>query len=163
MAFFTSMLAGFARLGVGLLAVGRLRSRSRPLADVALLEEIEVLRAELSCTTAVDVRESSELETPATLGWRKPLVLLPFDWRDWNPDELRAVLAHELAHVVRDDFITGLDRALSVALHFYHPLAHWLAKRLRLEQELAADAWGAALSGGSPNYLKTLAQHGAQA
>ena len=37
-------------------------------------------------------------------------------------------------------------------------LAHWLARRLRLEQELAADAWGAALSGGGPTYLITLAQ-----
>ena len=68
------------------------------------------------------------------------------------------MLAHELAHVVRGDFLTGLIAQISVAMHFYHPLAHWLAKRLRLEQELAADAWGAALSGGSPTYLMTLAQ-----
>jgi hypothetical protein len=158
LAFFLSLFVGFARLGLGLLAVGRLRARSRPLGDVALLEEMQLLRAELSCTRRVEVRESSELETPATLGWRQPLVLLPFDWRDWSHDELRAVLAHELAHVVRGDFLTGLIAQLSVALHFYHPLAHWLAKRLRLEQELAADAWGAALSGGSPTYLMTLAQ-----
>ena len=51
---------------------------------------------------------------------------------------------------------------ISVALHFYHPLAHWLAKRLRLEQELAADAWGAALSGGSPTYLDDARPDGAQ-
>ena len=155
---FVSLLAGFARLGLGLLAVERLRSRSCPIGDSALLEEIALLRAELSCTRRVEVRESPELETPATLGWRQPLVLLPFDWRDWSRDELRAVLAHELAHVVRSDFLTGLIAQLCVALHFYHPLAHWLAKRLRLEQELAADAWGAALSGGSPSYLMTLAQ-----
>jgi beta-lactamase regulating signal transducer with metallopeptidase domain len=156
--FFASLLAGLARFGLGLLAVARLRSRSRPLGDVALLEEIDMLRAELACTGRVEVRESSELDTPATLGWRKPLVLLPFDWRDWSRGELRAVLAHELAHVARSDFLTGLIAQFSVALHFYHPLAHWLAKRLRLEQELAADCWGAALSGGSPNYLMTLAQ-----
>ncbi len=156
--FLISVSLGFARLGLGLLAVGRLRSRSLPLSEVTLLEEIELLRAELSCTRRVEVRESSELETPATLGWRHPLVLLPFDWRDWSHDELRAVLAHELAHVKRGDFLTGLLAQLSVALHFYHPLAHWLARRMRLEQELAADAWGAALSGGSPTYLMTLAQ-----
>jgi hypothetical protein len=45
-----------------------------------------------------------------------------------------------------------------VALHFYHPLAHWLAGRLRLEQELAADAWTARLAGGNQNYLTTLAR-----
>ena len=85
--------------------------------------------------------QSFELESPATLGWRHPLLLLPFDWRDWSRSELRAVLAHELAHVVRGDFLTGLIAQVSVAIHFYHPLAHWLARRMRLEQELAADAW----------------------
>jgi beta-lactamase regulating signal transducer with metallopeptidase domain len=156
--FFASLCLGFARLVLGVLAVARLRSRSRALDSAALDEEIQVLSAELSCTRKVEVRESSELATPATLGWRQPLVLLPFDWRDWSQTELRAVLAHELAHVIRGDFLTGLFAQISVAMHFYHPLAHWLAKRLRLEQELAADAWGAALSGGSPTYLVTLAQ-----
>ncbi len=52
----------------------------------------------------------------------------------------------------------GLAAQIGLALHFYHPLAHWLASRLRLEQELAADAWGARLSGGKPSYLATLAQ-----
>jgi hypothetical protein len=156
--FLASLCAGFVRLGLGILAVKRLRSRSLPLHDFALEEEIQLLRAELSCTRKVAVRETSELATPATLGWRRPLLLLPFDWRDWSHAELRAVLAHELAHVIRGDFLTGLIAQISVALHFYHPLAHWLAKRLRLEQELAADAWGAELSGGSPNYLLTLAQ-----
>jgi Protein of unknown function (DUF1559)/BlaR1 peptidase M56 len=156
--FFASLCLGFARLGLGVLAVARLRSRSRPIDDGFLDEEIQLLRAELSCIQTVEVRESSELETPATLGWRQPLLLLPFDWRDWSQTELRAVLAHELAHVIRGDFLTGLIAQISVAIHFYHPLAHWLAKRLRLEQELAADAWGAAFSGGGPTYLVTLAQ-----
>ena len=68
------------------------------------------------------------------------------------------MLAHELAHVCRGDFLTGLVAQLSLTLHFYNPLAHWLAARLRLEQELAADAWGARLSGGKQSYLATLAQ-----
>ncbi len=156
--FLVSLCAGFLRLGLGVLAVSRLRARSRPIDDPALDEEVQLLRAELSCTRRVAVRETSELHSPATLGWRRPLLLLPFDWRDWSQAELRAILAHELAHVIRGDFLTGLVAQISVALHFYHPLAHWLARRMRLEQELAADAWGAALSGGGPTYLITLAQ-----
>ena len=119
---------------------------------------IRILRAELGCTRRVALREASELTTPATIGWRRPVVLLPFNWRDWDGDERRAVLAHELAHVRRGDFLAGLVAQLALALHFYHPLAHWLVGRLRLEQELAADAWGARLSGGPSSYLATLAQ-----
>src|SRR5215831_16100721 len=112
----------------------------------------------MACTRPVELREVDDLTTPATIGWQRPLLLLPFDWRDWDADERRAVLAHELAHVRRSDFPAGLAAQLSLALHFYHPLAHWLAARLRLEQELAADAWGARLAGGQPSYLATLAR-----
>ncbi|MFI5459683.1 MAG: M56 family metallopeptidase [Isosphaerales bacterium] len=156
--FLVSLCLGLARLGLGILTIRGLRARSRPILDAGLNEEIQILRAELSCTWRVEARETGELATPATIGWRRPILLLPGDWREWNHAERRAVLAHELAHVRRADFLAGLAAQLSLALHFYHPLAHWLAARLRLEQELAADAWGAALSGGKTTYLATLAR-----
>ncbi len=45
-----------------------------------------------------------------------------------------------------------------MALYFYHPLVHWLAARLRLEQELAADALGARFAGGRARYLRSLSR-----
>ncbi len=90
------VLLGLARLGAGLFEVERLRTRSYPVNDPGLDDLIQVLRAELSCTRPVEMRESSDLTTPATIGWRRPVLLLPFDWRDWDEDERRAVLAHEL-------------------------------------------------------------------
>ena len=153
-----SMALGMVRLASGLWAIRRLRSRSEPLADPALIDTVALLRAEMSCFHPVELRSSTELATPATIGWNRTLILLPQDWQTWNDEERRAVLAHELAHVCRGDFVTGLLAQLSVALQFYHPLAHWLSARLRLEQELAADAWSARLTGGSLPYLTTLAQ-----
>ena len=78
---------------------------------------------------------------PATVGWRRPTLLLPADWRDWGETDRRAVVAHELAHVRRGDYVAGVWAQFCVAFHFYQPLVHWLTARLRLEQELAADAW----------------------
>ncbi len=156
--FLASVLIGLGRLGVGLWGIARLRARSRPIVDTELDDMLQLLRAELSCTRTVELREVGELSTPATIGWRHAVLLLPADWRSWDEEERRAVLAHELAHVRRGDFPAGVAAQVVVALHFYHPLAHWLAARLRLEQELAADAWGARLSGGKPSYLATLAR-----
>jgi prepilin-type processing-associated H-X9-DG protein len=156
--FLASALLGLGRLGIGLWGIARLRARSRPIDDPELDDMLQLLRAELSCTRNVELRELAELTTPATIGWRRPVLFLPADWRSWDAEERRAVLAHELAHVSRGDFAAGVAAQLAVALHFYHPLAHWLAARLRLEQELAADAWGARLSGGKPSYLATLAR-----
>ena len=95
---------------------------------------------------------------PAAAGWLRPVVLLPADWRDWDVTELRAALAHELAHVRRSDFLLGLLARLGLALHFYHPLLYWLAGRLRLQQELAADGLAAPLTGGRDAYLRGLAR-----
>lgn len=86
------------------------------------------------------------------------MILLPNDWPDWNESQRRAVLAHELAHICRNDVAAWTCAQIGLALHFYHPLVHWLAHRLRLEQELAADATAATLVGGQRNYLTTLAQ-----
>lgn len=147
-----------ARLALAVRAVAALRRRSRRLADASLCEEVDVLRAEIGCVRGVEVRETDDLATPATVGWLRPVVLLPADWRTWDAPERRAVLAHELAHVRRGDYLWGFWAQVCLAVHPYHPLAHWLTARLRLEQELAADAWGARLSGGNRPYLEALAR-----
>ena len=157
-AFLASIVLGLARLGLGIWSIHELRTRCLPIEEPELRDNVEFFRAELCCSRKVEVLETLELTTPATIGWRCPLLLVPADWRDWNEAERHAVLAHELAHVCRGDFLTGLVAQVSLTLHFYNPLAHWLAGRLRLEQELAADAWGARLSGGKQSYLATLAQ-----
>ena len=108
--FMAAMAIGTVRLLAGLWAMRRIRSRSRPVADQDLLDTLEILRAEMSCVRPVELRTSAELATAATIGWRRPLILLPDDWHTWDEDERRAVLAHELAHVCRGDFLTGLAR-----------------------------------------------------
>ena len=97
-----------------------------------------------------------DLTTPATAGRRRPVVLLPDDWRSWSDAERRAVLAHELAHIVRGDYATGLLARLAVVLNYYHPLVRWMAARLQLQQEQAADALGARFAGGTTRYLVAL-------
>jgi prepilin-type processing-associated H-X9-DG protein len=148
---------GLFRLIAGATAVGSYRRQSKPIADAALYRLVQSLREETGCTKDVELRESIRLSTPATVGCFKPLVLLPIGWREWSQDELRAVLAHELAHVARGDYLSGLLAQVTLAVHFYHPLVHWLVGRLRLEQELAADASGMRASGGRDFYLVTLA------
>ena len=56
----------------------------------------------------MELREVADLGSPATAGWRRPVILVPPDWRDWDASERRAVLAHELAHIIRGDYAAGL-------------------------------------------------------
>ena len=149
---------GLLQLLGGLAAAQAYRRKSCAIDDAALRELADVLCAQLGCTRPVELRESSALASAATIGWRRPLILLPLEWRDWTSEQLRAVLAHEIAHVSRHDFLACVLAQASLALHFYHPLVHWLVRRLRLEQEVAADAAAAAIAGGRQVYLQILAE-----
>jgi hypothetical protein len=149
---------GAAWLVAGLASVGAYRAGSRPIGDAGLLELADVVRAELGCRRPIELRQSDTLVTAATTGWRRPVVILPADWTGWTDDQRRAVLAHEIAHVRDGHFLGVLCGQLGLTLHFYHPLVHWLMHRLRLEQELAADAAAAALMGGKRRYLTAIAE-----
>ena len=145
------------RIVLGLVAVRGYRRNSHPITDRRLGELADVVCAQLGCTRGIELRESTRLSTPATIGWHRPMLLLPANWRSWTDDERHAVLAHEIEHVRRNDFASWMAAQLGIALHFYHPLVHWLANRLRLQQELAADAAAARLVGGQRKYVTTLA------
>ena len=135
-----------ASLLLGLWGVRDYRRRSVAIGDPNLLAEVELLCRSLSVAGHVEVRELSSAagSTAAAAGWLRPFILFPHDWRSWSSLEHRAVLAHELAHIARADYASGIVAQLGLALHFYHPLIHWMVARLRLQQELAADALGAA-------------------
>jgi beta-lactamase regulating signal transducer with metallopeptidase domain len=155
-AFLAGACLGLARLALGVAAARRLRRRSRAIDDPELTRLVDGLRAEMGCRP-VALWECPDVAGPATVGWLRPLLLLPPGWRAWGGDERRAALAHELAHVRRSDYLGWLAACAGVALHFYHPLVYWLAGRLRLQQELAADALAARHAGGPAAYLRALA------
>ena len=156
--FAIGLVMGLIRLLGGLWSIRHFVQISRPLKTSKLLEEIDVLRAELGCHSPVEVRECRHLATAATVGWRNPVILLSDTWREWSSPQLRSVLAHEIAHITRGDYLAGIAAQLGVVLHFYHPLVHWLVGRFRLEQELAADELAARVVGGSRAYLNAIGE-----
>lgn len=142
---------------VGVMSVWAQVRNSRVVDDRRINEQLDILCARLRVTSQVQLRESGELESAATVGVRTPIILLPRQWRTWDEDERRVVLSHELAHASRRDFLFLMMTQLGVAAFFYHPLVHWLSRRFRLEQELAADAMAAQVTGGREKYLSHLA------
>ncbi|HVW38186.1 MAG TPA: M56 family metallopeptidase, partial [Pirellulales bacterium] len=152
---------GLLRMLAGLLALNRLLRDTRRVTDSSLADLLEELRAKQGCRRPIELREMAGGRaggSPAVVGWLRPVILLPADWRSWSEEVRRGVLAHETAHVAHGDYLKWLGAQVAVILHFYNPLVHWLARRLRLEQELAADACGAALAGGPKAYATVLAQ-----
>ena len=89
---------------------------------------------------AVAVRQTLETAAPMVIGWIKPAVVIPTSiLTGLAPHELEAVLAHELAHVRRHDYLVNLLQTAVETLLFYHPAVWWLSHRIRCEREFCAD------------------------
>src|SRR4029077_19004032 len=87
----------------------------------------------------VRLLRSRDRTMPMAFGLRVPVILLPSLADDWSEDRRRAVLLHELAHIARHDCLTQLLAAVACALYWPHPGVWWVARRLRVERELACD------------------------
>jgi beta-lactamase regulating signal transducer with metallopeptidase domain len=144
------LLAGYAALAV-------LRRRCQPMTDPQLLALLDECRGRLRVPSRLRLYEGPEPGLIAVVGWWRPAILLPPEWRAWTPDECRAALAHELAHAAARHYLVGLIARCAAALHGYHPLVWLLLRRLRWEQEVAADARAADMLGRLP-YLRALAR-----
>ena len=87
----------------------------------------------------VRLLRSRERSMPMAFGTRRPAILIPAIADTWPDDRTRAVVLHELAHVARYDCLTQTLAFAACAIYWFHPGAWWVARRLRIERELACD------------------------
>lgn len=148
--------------GVLVVRLGREQRRALGLAesgepDRGWRSAAAMVAARLRVRNTVRVRVTDRVEVPALVGWRWPVVLVPARARAMGPEERDAVLAHELAHVRRGDYLANLLQALAEALLFYSPAAWWISARIREERECCCDrAALAAVPGGAARYVRAL-------
>ena len=110
----------------------------------------------VTCDNRAPVFESSAVVTPMTTGIVSPCVLLPVAWREWPDDTLRAVLAHENAHIARRDSLMALLSHANRAIFWFHPLAWWLERTLAVTAEQACDEKAARQLGHPRRYAEVL-------
>jgi beta-lactamase regulating signal transducer with metallopeptidase domain len=88
----------------------------------------------------VEIRELQGLLGPVAAGVFRPVIFFPETWREWSEAHRQVVLEHELAHHRRRDPLSRLFVELACAVHWYHPLVRWMARRFMLQSEFACDA-----------------------
>jgi beta-lactamase regulating signal transducer with metallopeptidase domain len=119
---------------------------------------VSELYARLSLRTSVEVHRSRRATVPMVLGWLRPTILLPAGTAaSLAPHQLRAVLAHELAHVRRRDYLANLIQMAAETLLFHHPAARWISRRIRTEREYCCDDVAVGVGADPADYARALA------
>ena len=155
-------VAGVSVLSVRLLAgwiwVRRLRVRGNAPAADDWQRIATRLSRRLHIGRAILLLESMLVDVPTVIGWLKPVVLLPASALGaLSPQQLEAILAHELAHIRRHDYLVNLLQTLVETLLFYHPAVWWLSRRIRVERENCCDDLAVSLCGDPVAYANALA------
>ncbi|PHV32652.1 hypothetical protein CSQ94_14890 [Janthinobacterium sp. BJB312] len=131
------------RLCLGLAWVGKLR-RQAVAAPAIWQARLDALAQRMGLHGRPPLKLHAGLASPVTVGFWRPVVLLPAALLSGMPVALlEALLAHELAHVRRWDYLVNLLQSVAEALLFFHPVVWWLSARMRAEREQVADALAA--------------------
>ena len=141
----------------GFLLLERERRRQSTVVKDWLLEICYTLQDQLGIHRAVQYCESTFLQAPAVIGWFRPIVFLPATaLTGLSEEQLRVVIAHELAHIRRFDAFVNVFQVCVETLLFYHPAVWWLNRRIRAEREHCCDETAVTLCGNAVEYARAL-------
>jgi beta-lactamase regulating signal transducer with metallopeptidase domain len=140
------------RLAFGLSRIRRLR-RTATVADDSYQAICKRLAQQLNIIRPITVCFSDRIVSPISFGWLSPSILIP---RKLNLEQFELVAAHELAHVQRLDWLTNLFSHVVGAIFFFHPIYHFLNRKLVHLRERICDDWVIQLTGARKNYAQCL-------
>ncbi|HET9217059.1 MAG TPA: ankyrin repeat domain-containing protein [Terriglobia bacterium] len=145
------------RLAGGWLLSRRMLSSAAAVVTPVVVEALGRARNGLNFHRKVRLLSGEHIETPVVIGWLRPAILLPASaLTGLSPDHLLAILAHELAHIRRHDFlVNGMQRAVECVL-FYHPAVWWISGRMRVERERCCDDVAVQVCGDRLVYVRAL-------
>jgi uncharacterized protein (TIGR03435 family) len=115
------------------------------------------IASRIGLSRVIRIVELSQIDVPVVIGWLRPVVVLPIAvLSSLNAAQVEAILAHELAHVRRHDYLVNLMQTLAETVLFYHPAVWWLSARIRGEREHCCDDVAVAVCGDPVGYAAAL-------
>jgi beta-lactamase regulating signal transducer with metallopeptidase domain/ankyrin repeat protein len=139
----------------------QLRSLCRsgiPVQDAEWTRRLQALAERIGIDRALLFLESARVEIPTVMGWLTPVLLVPATFLTALPaDQVEAILAHELAHIRRHDYLVNLFQIAIETLLFYHPAVWWISRAIRQERENCCDDLALQIVGDKRTYAAALA------
>ena len=157
LAWCAGVLVFSLRLALGLQVVRRLRLRETHAVNERMQQLFERLCVRLQVRQGVALLHSARVHVPTVIGWMKPVVLLPVaSLTGFSELQIEALLAHELAHIRRNDYLVSVLQSMVEAVLFYHPVVWWVSRQVRRERECCCDQLAARICGDRVAYARAL-------
>ena len=158
----TVWLVGVVVLAVrqlgGWIVLRRLCGNGTEPVDDVLAAKLCHIAERLGVQRAVQLLSSINVDVPAVVGHLKPVILLPASLiSGLSTQQIEAILAHELAHIRRHDYLVNLIQVTCETLLFYHPAVWWISREIRREREHCCDDLAVQVYGNRVAYARTLA------
>ena len=145
------------RLMGGLIFIQELRTRQLVYLQSDWQNRVNIFKNKLKISRAVGIAESALIAVPMTLGWLKPLILLPIGTiNKMTTGEVEAILAHELAHIAGRDYLLNILQSVIEIIFYFNPAVWWIAANIRAERENRCDDIAVSLSNNALTYAKAL-------
>jgi hypothetical protein len=156
-------LAGVAalllRMAAGLWRVRQLQVTAFAAEPSRWQAAAERIARRLGIRAAVRVAETTQVDAPVALGWLRPVILLPIAaLANLTPIQVEAILAHELIHVRRHDYVINILQTITETILFYHPAVWWVSRQIRVEREHCCDDVAVQVCGDPVEYATALAE-----
>lgn len=146
-----------SRLGQGMYSITRLRRNKSRISAPMLTDLLNDLTRRLGLERKIEIYVSPLINTPMTMGWIYPLVLIPpSSLLGLSPHQLQTIIAHELIHIKRYDYVINVLQSVVETLLFFHPAASWASRKIREEREFVCDDLTVALCADPVDYARAL-------
>ena len=119
---------------------------------------VNSLRYKLKISRPVRVLKSVKINVPVVIGYVKPVILIPVGILTGLPEkQVEAIIAHELAHIYRNDYLINIIQSMAEIILFYNPAAWWISRKIRIERENSCDDIAVSICGDTLTFAKALA------
>jgi len=105
-----------------------------------LTYSLKKLQGKLGLTSPISILETTRVSGPMVVGFFKPVILMPIGiFNMLSTEEVEGIIAHELAHVMRNDFAMNLIQTVIEAIYYFNPAMWWISANIRAERENSCD------------------------
>lgn len=155
--WFAGFIILLVRFSGSLIYIYRIRNFNLGEVPEEWKRTLRKLSVRIGLQKVVRLSESSLVRIPVTAGYLKPVILLPVGTISGVPPQMvEAILLHELAHILRRDYLLNIIQSVIEIVFFYHPVTWWLSGQVRQEREHICDDIALGVSKDRINYIKAL-------